>query len=175
MSDNPVFLQVIAGIAIAVGAAVVLGLPRWLWKQYRRREQIAFVRDTIVEMFRRIGCEEPHIDVNGLRAPNAIEQRAKLFNYFLRHMETTLENSLMELDSSEKSDIRFRMNNIKDKFETTAPKDDWQDKVMYSCCYSELHRAQWLKLPKKLPWRATVEDPLVTALESLTRRFQKDE
>lgn len=143
----------VVGVVGGVVATAILGLFSWAGKKRRRKEQIQFLYRTIIESFERIGTQKPHVDVNGYRPPDAIPQRASLFDSFLMHMDAALDHRIPDLKYSEVADIRTALANAKSKTSSSTPKDDWQDLVTYSCIYHVFQRVKWLKLPAKLPWR----------------------
>ena len=148
------------GAEVGILIRVVAWFGKWVGVQRRRDEQIDFLRRTIFDAFVRIGEEKPHIDVNGYRPPNAMQQRASLFNHFLKHLEIAVNHRTGDLTYSERAEIQSALADAKSRQDMPTARDDWEDMVTYGCIYRGFQRVRWLKLPPKFPWKAKVIDPL---------------
>lgn len=149
---------VVAEVSILLRVFAWLG--KWVGARRRRDEQIDFLRRTIFDAFVRIGEETPHIDINGYRPPNAVQQRTSLFKYFLKHIEIAVNHRTGDLTYSERAEIQSALADAKSWQDMPEAQNDWDDMVRYGCIYRRFQRVRWLELPPKFPWKAKVIDPL---------------
>lgn len=153
-------------LVVGVGVATILGFVAWARKRQRRKEQIKFIRDSIIWTFENIGNTKPHVDINGHLPENAIPQRAARFDHFLVQMEdVVLDHRIADLKYSEVAAIRSAVANARSLSSSSSPKDDWMDLVTYACIYHYFQKVECLNLPTKLPWRSP-PDPLLSAVST---------
>ena len=97
--------------------SVISGLAdkalRGFTRKRRRREQVEFLRDKIIQRFKYIGSMKPTVDVNGHVPDNVISDRAACFGHFLGEMEVVLDHRIPDLKYSEVAEIRSAVVNAR--------------------------------------------------------------
>ena len=151
-SDPLGLTNLLTGVVIGVTTATLLGFGEWLRRRLHRREQIKFVREFIVERFRRIRDEEPLPPLpSGEAAPSIDVVRWVIYNKVLRDLEVALSYRLTMLDYGKihelQSILATQRDMIRNLFGTTRHPEGLE---YYRQRYDEFRRIEWLKLSPNL-------------------------
>ena len=152
-SDPFGLTNLLTGVVIGVTTATLLGLGEWLRRRLHRLEQVKFVREFIVEQFRKIRDEEPLPPLpSGESAPPIDVVRWVIYQGLLRDLEVALSYRLTMLDYGKihelQSILAIQKDMIRNLFETTNRRPGGLD--YYRQRYDDFRRLEWLKLPPNL-------------------------
>lgn len=152
-SSDPLGLtNLLTGVTIGVTTAVLLGLGEWLRRCLRRREQIKFVRELIVEQFRKIRDQQPLPPLpNDEAAPPIDVVRWVIYQGILRDLEVALSYRLTMLDYGKTHELQSILTVQRDMIQNLFGVDRHPAGLNhYRQTYDNFRRLGWLNLPPDL-------------------------
>ena len=159
MEINTVEFVLSTGLAIGVAAGVVNAMILGAFDQFarwrKRRKQVRFIRERIVELFTLIGnAKDLPSPAEGTEPISAYRIRFTYFEALLRELQVIASYRMTELDYVKVGEIQGELSGTNEimKLLTGDTQRFPSSMNFYQGRYEQFVKMKWLNLPKEPPW-----------------------
>ena len=148
--------EIIHGLIIGVGAGIILSLYAEIQKRISRREQIAFIREHLIDGFTKCGNIQDPLPANeGETPPQADQFRFIFLEGLLRELQATTDHRTGSMSGAQLSDLHRALSDAKNMHAWFSQMQRFPKGLnVYRSLYEGFARLEWLGLPNQPPWNS---------------------